>query len=286
MTVTDGAGPFITLNGDVAVIVEAGTNYIDAGATASDVVDGDLTANLVVVNSVDTAKLGIYTVTYNVSDSNGNAAVEMVRTITVVDTTGPVITLTGDPEITVEAGATYSDAGATATDAVDGDVTANIESTGTVDTTKLGKYILSYNVSDAAENTATAVIRTVTVADTTAPVITIKGSTTVNVETGGTYVDEGATAADSFEGDLTADITLGNPVDTTISGSYTVSYSVKDSSGNEASATRTVVVSDNSVPVIILLGDADMTAEAGLVFTDPGATASDSADGDLSLKLT
>ena len=139
-----------------------------------------------VVNSVDTAKLGTYTVTYNVSDSNGNAAVEMVRTITVVDTTGPVITLTGDPEITVEAGATYNDAGATATDAVDGDVTVNILATGTVDTTKLGKYILSYNVSDAAENTATAVIRTVTVADTPAPVSPMKGESSINVEAGDT----------------------------------------------------------------------------------------------------
>jgi len=54
------------------------------GATANDDVDGDITNNIVTVNPVDTSKPGTYTVTYNVSDTSGNAATEVSRTVTVV----------------------------------------------------------------------------------------------------------------------------------------------------------------------------------------------------------
>ena len=79
--------------------------------------------------------VGSYTVTYNVSDAAGNAgvgdivgAVEMVRTVTVsapADTMAPVITLTGSAAVTVEVGGTYTEAGASASDNVDGDLTGH-----------------------------------------------------------------------------------------------------------------------------------------------------------------
>ena len=47
--------------------------------------------------------------TYNVTDSSGNAASEVTRTVSVTDTTAPVITLVGDAEVTVEVGSTYTD---------------------------------------------------------------------------------------------------------------------------------------------------------------------------------
>ena len=75
--------------------IEVGSTYTDAGATASDNYDGDITSSIVTVNPVDTDVVGQYTVTYNVSDANNNAAVEVTRTVNVVDTTIPVITLVG-----------------------------------------------------------------------------------------------------------------------------------------------------------------------------------------------
>ena len=73
----------ITLLGDAAVTLEVGTSYTDAGATASDNYDGDITSNIVTVNNVDTSTIGTYTVTYNVSDANGNAAAEVTRTVNI-----------------------------------------------------------------------------------------------------------------------------------------------------------------------------------------------------------
>ena len=66
--------PVIILQGAASVSLEVGTTYTDAGATASDNVDGPITSQIVTVNPVDTTALGMYTITYNVSDAANNAA--------------------------------------------------------------------------------------------------------------------------------------------------------------------------------------------------------------------
>ncbi len=78
------------------------------------------------------------------------------------DTTAPVITINGTNPVNACVGFAYEDAGATATDDVDGDITANIQTTNTVDTTAIGMYTVTYSVSDQAGNSAQAV-RTVNV---------------------------------------------------------------------------------------------------------------------------
>ena len=134
MAVTNGTvnvaadqAPVITLNGDAAVTLNVGEAYADAGATALDDRDGDLTADIVVGgDAVDTDTPGTYVITYNVADSSGNAATEVTRTVTVedVDANPPVITLLGSATIRHEAWQPFTDPGATAFDAEDGDLTA------------------------------------------------------------------------------------------------------------------------------------------------------------------
>ena len=79
----DTTAPVITLLGNNLVELTVGDVYTDAGATATDDVDGDLTASIVIVSNVDTSIAGSYTVTYNVSDAANNAATEVVRTVNV-----------------------------------------------------------------------------------------------------------------------------------------------------------------------------------------------------------
>ncbi len=72
-----------------------GETYDEPGATANDDRDGNLTSDIVIDSSVDTETVGTYHVTYDVNDSAGNSAVQMVRTVDVVlppDTTPPIIT--------------------------------------------------------------------------------------------------------------------------------------------------------------------------------------------------
>jgi len=84
----DAVAPVITLNGAASVDVPSGTAYSDAGAAAIDNIDGDITASIVVSNAVNTAAVGSYTVTYNVQDFAGNAAVQVTRTVNVTAAVG------------------------------------------------------------------------------------------------------------------------------------------------------------------------------------------------------
>ncbi|MCW8821378.1 MAG: DUF5011 domain-containing protein [Sulfurovum sp.] len=150
----DSIKPVITLNGDATVHVALDDTYIDAGATATDDVDGEITA--VMSGSVDTSTAGTYIITYTATDVSNN--VETVeRTVIVdplVDSVKPVITLNGDATVHVALDATYIDAGATANDNVDGAITAVMS--GSVDTSTAGTYIITYTATDASNNVETA----------------------------------------------------------------------------------------------------------------------------------
>ena len=83
------------------------------------------------------------------------------------DSTAPIITLNGQAISTVNLNSTYTDAGATATDDVDGDLTSSIVTTGVVNTSIEGDYIITYTVSDTSGNTATTTRQVIVVEDTT-----------------------------------------------------------------------------------------------------------------------
>ena len=78
--------------------------------------------------------------------------------------------------------------------------------------------------------------------DTEAPVITLKGKETITIKVGDTYKDEGATATDKKDGDLTSKIVVTGKVDTSKAGKYTITYTVEDAAKNKATRTRTVIV--------------------------------------------
>ena len=83
-------------------------------------------------------------------------------------------------------------------------------------------------------------------ADTLAPIISILGDNPAFAEFGSTYVDAGATARDQGQA---ITVTSSGTVDTSVEGTYTISYSATDAAGNTGTATRTVNVADTTVPV-------------------------------------
>jgi hypothetical protein len=274
--------PVITRLGTSPVTIEAGSTYTDAGATAQDNYDGDITSRIYKMGDVDTLVVGTYIITYNVSDNAGNAATTVTRIVLVADTTKPVITRLGNSPVTIEGGSNYTDAGATAQDSCDGNITSSIVKTGSVNTLAAGTYTLTYNVSDNAGNAATAVTRTVRVVDTTKPVITRLGGSPVTVEVGSAYTDAGATAQDTCDGNITNRIVKTSNVSMMRPGTYTVTYNVHDNAGNTATAvTRTVRVVDTTKPVITLIGNADVVVDVGETYEDAGATAYDNYDGNI-----
>jgi len=140
---------------------------MEAGATAADGCRGDITASIAATGQADASVTGTYTVRYNVDDGNGNSAEEVTRTVQVVDTTAPVVTLAGAAAMTVEFGGSYTEPGATATDACAANVAVTVGGA-VVNTSLLGAYTVRYGANDGNGNTGNA-MRVVTVADTTAP---------------------------------------------------------------------------------------------------------------------
>ena len=275
VTVVDTTIPLITLNGDDLITLEAGEEYTDENATWTDIVDG--TGVVVAIGEVDTLEPGEYQLFYNYTDTNGNTAEEVRRTVMVVDTTSPVIVLAGDSQITIEAGSSYSEAGALWTDIVDGEGPAVVM--GDVNPDLPGTYILSYSYTDTAGNIAEEIVRTVTVVDTTIPLITLNGDDYITLEAGEEYTDENATWTDIVDG--SGLVIAEGEVDTTIPGTYVLNYNYTDQAGNPAvTVTRTVNVVDTIAPLISLNGGNQITLEAGSSYTDAGALWTDTVDGE------
>ncbi len=280
--VADTRAPVLTLNGASAVALECGASqYTEAGAVASDVCAGDLSLAIVKSGAVNTAAKGVYSLSYRVADASGNAA-SAVRSVSVNDTLAPSLSLNGAAAMRLECGVdSYSELNATATDACSGNLTGAIVRSGTVNAKAPGAYAVRYSVQDAA-GLGASVTRTVQVADTKAPVLSLNGSSMVALECGlGQYTEAGAVASDVCAGDLSGAVTISGAVNAAARGAYTVNYRVADASGNAASAVRSVNVSDTLAPALMLNGAASMTVAVGSTFVDPGATATDACSGNL-----
>ncbi|AHF08594.1 immunoglobulin-like domain-containing protein [Desulfitobacterium metallireducens] len=266
----DNLPPVITLNGEDPLVVQVGGNFSDPGATASDNYDQNVT--IIASGSVDTNTVGTYTITYSAADISGNQTTK-TRTVEVVDNEAPVITLNGEDPLVVQVGSNFSDPGATASDNYDQNVT--VIASGSVDTNTVGTYTITYSAEDVSGNKTTKT-RTVKVVDSEAPVITLNGEDPLVAQIGSNFSDPGATASDNYDQNVI--IIASGSVDTNTVGTYTITYSAADISGNQTTKTRTVEVVDNEAPVITLNGEDPLVVQVGSNFSDPGATASDNYD--------
>ncbi|UFT99886.1 DUF5011 domain-containing protein [Radiobacillus kanasensis] len=276
--------PTLTLNGDNPLVLEVGSSYQEPGAEAVDKFNNDLTDHITANSSdVNVSKLGTYEVIYTVADSASNTTIKK-RTVKVVDQKKPNLTILGENPYILEIGGEYKDPGANAIDNYDGHITSNIQVTGEVNTKKVGNYTLTYSITDSSGNTEFKK-RTVEVVDTTPPQITLKGDNPITVNYGEKYEELGYTVMDNSGETLTEDVLITGKVDSDTIGVYQLSYSVKDSTGNKATVKRTVHVVDENQPIIKLNGKNPMTLEVGSDYVEPGATAFDGYDKDLSNQI-
>jgi len=280
----DTTPPVITLLGSTPVTIEVHSTYTDAGATALDDYDGDLTSSIVTVNPVNTNLVGIYTVTYDVADSNGNSAVQVIRTVNVVDTTLPVITLVGANPQAIEVLNAYTELGATASDNYDGDLTGSIViDASAVNTNLAGSYTVTYDVVDSNGNHAVQVTRTVNVVDTTRPIIASHADVTAEATSSSgaivSYILP--TATDNYDSSVSV---ICTPVSgsTFGLGENVVDCEATDAHSNKATSSFKITVVDTTSPTLNL--PADITQEA----TSPSgaavsytATATDLVDGSI-----
>ena len=336
--VDDTIPPVITIAGDNPYELERFDPYVDEGATVdlgSELTNTDL-------SNVQNTAIGSFDVVYTAYD--GNTTVSNIRTVNVVDTVPPVITITNNTlqGNTLERFESYVDEGATVdlgseltnTDlsneqnttpgtfdvvytAYDGNTTVTATRTVTVVDTKLPELTLigdtspynlqpgidfenvdpgfsndagtvvtvDYSSATIIQNTSFDVvyrgndgvhpeivlIRRVSVADTLSPIVTINGDQVVTIERYSEYVDDDVTL------DPGSSLVNGYPistVDNTATGTYTVTYLATDGINPDTTNVRTVHVVDTTPPIVLLNGADPLTMERFGVFSDidPGVT--------------
>lgn len=133
----------------------------------------------------------------------------------------------------------YVEEGYTANDEYDGDLTGNV-------VFEIKDGVVYYSVSDSSGNIA-SVERKIHYHDPIAPVITLNGKSEIKIYKNDKYAEEGATATDNVDGDISEKIQIIGEVDTTTIGTYVLEYKVFDNYNNETTATRTVKVVERPV---------------------------------------
>ncbi|MCJ8322000.1 MAG: DUF5011 domain-containing protein, partial [Colwellia sp.] len=373
ITIVDQSKPVISLIGNTSITLSFGELYSELGFTAIDNVDGNLTDTVIVEGTIDSYKIGTYTLTYRVTDATNNISTEVTRQITVQDADAPVVTapnniiiaainadgvsidvdiindfllfataidnadsemkvtndspeifpigvtvvtfsatdsssntgtaqaivtvsdqsapiiiLEGETSITLSINALYIEPGFSVLDNVDGDLSEAVIIEGIIDHSTVGTYTLTYSVTDAAENMSIEVTRQITVQDATAPVVTAPNNIIIaatDADGASSYINVindfllFATANDIVDSEVT--VTSDAP-ETFPLGITEVTFSATDNSGNTGTAQATVTVTDQNSPVIILNGEASITLDIDTLYIEPGFSALDNVDGDLS----
>ncbi len=199
------------------------------------------------------------------------------------------VTLKGEKNTVIEYGDEYIEEGAEAffkgSIFMKEPTECEVKISSDVDVTKVGsysvkyssEYILDYYIG-TKKFTATET-RSVEVVDSVAPVIELKSIEGHYTLPGHSYEEEGYTATDNYDGDITAKVTSEEK-------DGKVYYSVADSSGNKYETVRDIFYDDPIPPEIKLLGDGDIIIAEGGSFKEPGFIASDNVDGVLTDKVT
>ncbi|MCI8482169.1 MAG: polysaccharide deacetylase family protein [Clostridia bacterium] len=165
----------------------------------------------------------------------------------------PTISLLGDENITLKMNEEYIENGIVA-NCNNKDVSSNVIIEGKVDTNKPGQYRLRYIAYNEKNTSFAQVERTIVVKDEIPPIITLKGKEEVTIFLNETYKDEGCTAQDNYDGDISNKVVITGKVDTKKEGEYTITYAVEDSSFNKSSITRKIIVKKKSETNSTILG--------------------------------
>lgn len=252
--ILDTTPPTINLVGDNEIDVYYGDNYIDLGAQAFDIQDGDI-SNLIVTSSfVNTKQLGTYFVYYNVTDLAGNAAEQIVRTVNVI------------PKPLVLIGSTGGAATATANNVIIGSTVELIASNSSVIATTVAAlttivfnnvpYDTGYSLkmTDASlsnpilSNTADVLAAD----DNIAPVIVIVNDAVVPIATSSFWIAPSTTASDNIDGNLTSliSITYSSNVNSSVTNLQTARIHLAAAVGNKVTVTYSVSDSSNNTTTI------------------------------------
>lgn len=260
ITIADVQGPVIAapqyvtlaaLDGSGVPQSDSAVQGFINGISATDNVDGPVA----VTHNIPTQlHYGNNTVKFFASDAAGNAS-EQQTIITVLDQSPPVLTPPNATAVAaIDASGTRADAAGVLAFIAALGATDNVDSRNALTiahdvpaTLAIGPHTVTFTVTDRAGNSAST-SAVLTVADLTPPVVSLIGAPRVTVLQNGSYQEQGATAIDNIDGDLTASIVITGTVDTSVLGEQVLTYSVSDAAGNPGSVQRVVAITDQVPP--------------------------------------
>jgi autotransporter-associated beta strand protein len=262
---TDTEPPLITLNGNSTNVIAVGSTYTELGATAYDTCAGN-SLTVTTTGTVNTGVIGEYDITYSATTGAGIPG-SLIRVVQVVD---PVL---NNLVIAPSSVAPQCGSNVTFTASVNGLPPINYQWYDNNGTSISGATNASYTLVDptdasvgnytvVAQNAYNSVTNSATIASvlhTAPPVMTLNGANPVNLLLNNPYVDAGATAYDLCA-QASLSVSSNNPVNVSVAGTYTVTYSASTADGTPGTITRTVIVS--SIPDFgpnVLIFDPTMT---------------------------
>ena len=192
----------------------------------------DLSDKVVITGDVDNSLVGSYRVSANVKYLFYDVKKEFI--VNVVDKVAPSIVLKGDNPTYVCPNKDYVEDGYSAEDNYDGDITDKVE-------TVIEDNSILYRVFDSSSNKG-EIKREIIHEDKDSPSIVLNGKETVYIYKGSSYKEDGYSAYDNCDGDITDKVVVTNNVNSNVTGKYKITYEVKDSSDNSFSIDREVIV--------------------------------------------
>ncbi|MDO8335735.1 MAG: DUF5011 domain-containing protein, partial [Candidatus Saccharibacteria bacterium] len=229
----DTVKPTIALIDMPTIYTEIHKAYVDPGVISYDNFEGNISAKLEILGTVDTSKVGPNYLRYIVRDLYGNISDTLNRTVYVIlNQTGPTITINGASSMYLEVYHKYNEPGYVAKDNQGGDITNQVVTTSNLDTSKLGVYSNIYTIIDAFGFTRTAG-RAITVGDTTRPWL-ITPLNNIYTQQVGSAIDLSKIVIpkDNYWGVNYLTLTWTGSVDVNNVGTYYVLYNIRDNSGN------------------------------------------------------
>ena len=208
----------LTMAGEQEITLEYGQQYKEPGAKAT---TGGKELEVTVEGAVDATKLGTYQITYSAEYLWLSKSVQ--RTVHVVDTVAPVITLQTKPDHITLPGAAYEEEGYAASDNYDGDITDKV-----VTSFDAERGVMVYTVQDSSGN-ETTVERVIEYTDPVPPEIILEGDSEITIQAGSSYTEPGYKATDNVDGDITDKVQVEGTVNNNRAGTYTITYTVTDS---------------------------------------------------------
>lgn len=241
----------ISLNGGSQVQHEVNTTYSDLGIDFGEFSQYEF--DVETSNLVDATTLGRYTYTYRLTHKITKQTLTLTRTVVVVDTTKPTITLNGDTVISLDSFDDYNELGFTVTDNYD-DANTIVVNTQTSYDSSTNTYTITYTATDSSGNTQIAT-RTIKISKIGG--VQLNGSKSIKHEVKENYVDAGLIFNSCSEEDF--EIATSSDLNINALGEYTYTYIIIDKTTNkQITLSRKITVADTTAPTIVILEDVEI----------------------------